>query len=461
MSTARATTQLVTCEPASGNTAFLTYCDYLGSVDAVHALYYTVVYPWVAVFGISELSTRTPSAIALGLMAAILTRVGMIFGWGVTGSPQLSVQVGVTTAVITATLPGLTWAGQESRGYAMAMLAVVVALLYFDRFLRLLRTRDLVLFALAQAFAVGFSMYTLMLVPLYVVAAWMWQRLGVLRVGVAGAVITVSTLPLLVLGASQSEQVAWINTTVGLMSGRMYRQFFFSPANTTGPWGEVGLALAPWIAGVAILVIILGVIVARRRSELIWLIVCFMFPMVVLLGARIVGLQFYTERYLVFAAPFVVLVLALCLVILPWRKVSVLTTATLVVAFLPALAGQNAPESKIGHSYRTAAEFASPADTVICLEAVDRSLFVAYPPGKSFLDPMLQESPTESATLWGINTAGSSQAVQDSVGQAAVISYATNPEHDAVVGQLLQRGCVTERSNDQTRFKITVLSCAR
>lgn len=204
----------------------------LGSVDAVHALYYTVMYPWVAVFGISELSTRTPSAIALGLMAAILTRVGMIFGWRITGSPQLSVQVGVTTAVIMATLPGLTWAGQESRGYAMAMLAVVVALLYFDRFLRLLRTRDLVLFALAQAFAVGFSTYTLMLVPLYVLAAWMWQRLGVLRVGVAGAVITVSALPLLVLGASQSEQVMWV-------------------------------------AGVAIDVIILDVVVAGRHSELI------------------------------------------------------------------------------------------------------------------------------------------------------------------------------------------------
>lgn len=273
----------------------------LGNVDAVHALYYTVMYPWVAVFGISELSMRTPSALALGLMAVVLTRVGMSFGWRATGSPQLSVQVGVTTAVLTATLPGLTWAGQEARGYAMAMLAVVVALMYFDRFLRLLQTRDLVLFALAQAFAVGFSMYALMLIPLYVMAAWMWQRSGFLRVGVAGAAITMSTLPLLVLGASQSEQVAWINTTVGLMSGRMYRQFFFSPANATGPWGELGLALAPWIAGVAIVVIILGVVVARRRSELMWLIACFIFPMVVLLGARIVDLQFYTERYLVFS----------------------------------------------------------------------------------------------------------------------------------------------------------------
>lgn len=60
--------------------------------------------------------------------------------------------------------------------------------------------------------------------------------------------------------------------------------------------------------------------------------------------------------------------------------------------------GQNAPEAKIGHEYRTAAEG---AQTAIFMGAVDRSLFIAYPPDHDVEDPMLSQDRITSATLWG------------------------------------------------------------
>lgn len=131
----------------------------LGNVDAVHALYYVVLHPWAGVFGTSELALRTPSALALTIMAVPLTRLGMLWAWQITGSAPRAVMAGAFTAVLTATLPGLSWAGQKARGYALGMLAAVAAMWCFQRFLTGGRRTDLVYFGLAQAAAVGFTMW--------------------------------------------------------------------------------------------------------------------------------------------------------------------------------------------------------------------------------------------------------------------------------------------------------------
>ncbi|MEU5991337.1 glycosyltransferase family 39 protein [Spirillospora sp. NPDC047418] len=87
-------------------------------LDLVHALYYMVMKPWVAVFGTSAVALRLPSALAMAAAAAGIT---------VIGRRCLGTPAGV--------LGGLAWAvglqtsrwAQEARSYAMTAAVAVLA----------------------------------------------------------------------------------------------------------------------------------------------------------------------------------------------------------------------------------------------------------------------------------------------------------------------------------------------
>lgn len=433
----------------------------LRNVDAVHALYYVLMHPWAAVFGTSELAMRTPSAIALILMSGFLTRTTMRWAVSVTGEGvSRSVISGVLTAVLAAALPGLTWAGQEARGYAMGMLACVVALWCFENYLRGYRRADLLGFGVAQILAVGFTMYSLLVVPLFVLRAVLAGRKPGLHTLMAAAGIGVAAAPLAVLAYSQSEQVAWINRGIPEMLQRMAAQYFFSPANADGHWGGIGHALAPWLALLSAVIVIVGLIRSRDRGLTRWLLAYALLPAVALLLARIVGMQLYTERYLAFAAPVVVALLALSLTTLPSRALRMVLIGVLVVGFIPSLVGQKEAEAKIGHEYRTAAEFLGDPESVIFMEAVDRSLIYAYPLDHPIEDPMLAEDRLSSDTLWGINREGWMAWEVPVHGRTAVVSYHSNEYHQTVVESLEARGCSVTGHDASTRFGITALDCS-
>ena len=52
-------------------------CRMIANIDIVHSLYNLILHPWLALFGISELSVRLPSVIMTGVATAgvmVLTR---------------------------------------------------------------------------------------------------------------------------------------------------------------------------------------------------------------------------------------------------------------------------------------------------------------------------------------------------------------------------------------------------
>lgn len=432
----------------------------LRKVDAVHALYYVLMHPWVSVFGTSELAMRAPSAVAVTLMSGVLTRTAMRWAVSVAGGGVTRpVIAGVLTAVLAATLPGLTWAGQEARGYAMGMLACVVALWCFENYLRGHRSADLIGFAAAQVFGVGFTMYSLLVVPLFVLRAFSAGRKTGLHALLASAGVGLAVAPLAALAYSQSEQVSWINRGIPEMLQRMAAQYFFSPANAEGHWGGIGHTMAPWLALLGVVTVVVGLQRSRDRGLSVWLLAYVVLPAGALLLARTAGMQLYTERYLAFAAPVVVALLALSLAVLPSRVLSAALTGVLVAGFIPSLVGQNEAEAKIGHEYRTAAESMGDPESVIFMEAVDRSLLYVYPLDHPIEDPMLAEDRLISDTLWGINREGWMAWEVPVHGRTAVVSYHSNEYHQTVVESLEARGCSVTGHDASTRFSITTLDC--
>lgn len=341
----------------------------------------------------------------------------------------------------------------------MGMLACVVALWCFENYLREHRSTVLLGFGVVQILAAGFTMYSLLVLPLFVLRAVLAGRTRALPTLLASAVVLVPVSPLVALAYSQSGQVDWINRGIPEMLQRMAAQYFFSPANADGHWGGIGHALAPWLALLSAVLVVIGLRRSRNRGLSFWLLAYVVLPAVALLVARAAGMQLYTERYLAFAAPVVVALLALSLATLPSRGLSVALTGVLVAGFIPSLIGQNEQDAKIGHEYRTAAEFMGDPESVIFMEAVDRSLLYAHPLGHSIEDPMLAEDRLSSDTLWGINREGWMAWEVPVDGPTAVVSHHSNKYHQTVVDTLEARGCSETGRDASTRFSITTMDC--
>src|SRR6478736_1674693 len=83
----------------------------LSKVDAVHGVYYALLHVWISLFGTSEVATRLPSAIAVGLMVAGTVVLARQFA-----RRRLAILAGVVCIV----LPRSTYLATEARSYAFA-----------------------------------------------------------------------------------------------------------------------------------------------------------------------------------------------------------------------------------------------------------------------------------------------------------------------------------------------------
>jgi mannosyltransferase len=87
-------------------------------LDLVHALYYLVMKPWVALFGTGEIAMRLPSALAMAAAAAGVTVVGR----RCTGPAA-----GLAAGLVWAAGPQTSRWAQEARSYAMTAAVAVLA----------------------------------------------------------------------------------------------------------------------------------------------------------------------------------------------------------------------------------------------------------------------------------------------------------------------------------------------
>lgn len=82
----------------------------LGHVDAVHGVYYMIMWPLVRVAGTGEIVTRLPSALAMAAAAGLVAALGRRL---------VSPAAGLAAGLVFAVLPQISLYGQDARSYAM------------------------------------------------------------------------------------------------------------------------------------------------------------------------------------------------------------------------------------------------------------------------------------------------------------------------------------------------------
>jgi mannosyltransferase len=381
----------------------------LGNIDAVHGVYYLLIWVMVQIGGTGELVTRLPSAVAMAVAAAAVTALGRRL---------ISLRAGLASGLVFAVLPQVSLYGQDARPYAivvaLAALASYLLVRAMDAGDASQRRRWLAWYAVCLAALGIVDIFGLLLVPAHAVtvalpflrardrqagpagdaAAGAARSLGLgwLAAVVAGVVLV---SPVLVLGYVQKGTLSWL-TAPGLRS-------VTGLDDLIGP-GSVVAAVALVVAAG----IVVSAIAGRRWLRaawpgpvpalcLPWLILP---PAILLIGSLITPL--YTLRYVLLCLPAIALLVGAGLSALGWAAgtaglvvIAALAWPTQLQVRLPYGHGDN-----IRYADRIVAAYRQPGDALLEFKA--ENFAQAYPYGIRDLIPVAQaKSPIRSATLVG------------------------------------------------------------
>jgi mannosyltransferase len=397
----------------------------LGSIDAVHGLYYAGMHLWLDLVGYSPFALRLPSSIAVGLAAALTVLL-------------VSTRAGRGTAVLAGIafclLPRVTWMGTEGRSYALtAALAVALTLIFLAAWRRgpaPVRTRLLwwTLYGVAVVVSTVVFIYLAFLVAAHGVTA-LWSVLasrrrdkavrssftGWMLASVAAALLL---LPFALVVVGQAGQVSWIAPISGstLRAALVTQWFYLNPAYAVAGW-----LLIAW--GVATLVRSAlhkdGSAAAHRELRnpslpaivLPWLLV----PTLGVIAVSLTVSPLYSPRYLTFCAPAAAILIGVGLRALGRRWLIATALALLAVLAAPQFLAQRQPEAKQNSSWSEVATFiaaeraASPDDTAAIIygpvrqhpSATTRVIAYSYPEAfAGLIDVKLKSPAALSGQLW-------------------------------------------------------------
>ena len=284
----------------------------LGRVDAVHGLYYLGMHFWIELFGASELSTRLPSALAVGALVA---------GTVVLGARLADVRFGILAGIVCAVLPRTAFLATEARSYAMGTAVAVWIMVYFVGLWRRRETRlrPWVVLGLVIAAASYLFLYLVLIAVVLGVVLLVSERGRLLRRRWAQSLVVTAAaaVPIALLAYAERGQVAFLaKRNYATAKNVLVEQWFGMPAITIACWGLI-------LLGVAVFVVrqrtrSTTALLDRRRSDrevvllgAAWLAL----PTALLLVANLVS-PMYNTRYLSFCTPAAALLVAFGLVAL-------------------------------------------------------------------------------------------------------------------------------------------------
>jgi len=327
----------------------------LGNIDAVHGLYYLLMHGWYTVFPATEFASRLSSALAAGAAAA---------GVVVLGKHLSTRTVAVTAGIVFALLPRVTWAGMETRSYALSMAVAVWLTVFCLRAARRDRTWWWLIYGVLLAGATILNVFLALIVPAHAVAVLVFAhrpRTFCLWAGVTAAAVA-AVVPFTMFTQTQLFQVRWIARLGPDTVGEVLQEQYFDqslPAAVAG-----GLILAGGLA--------CGLRFDGNRPHrllalaLAWIAA----PTVTLLLYSALRHPIYYPRYLSFTVPAFALLLGLCVAALGRSRVGI---AAILLVFAAAAAPtylfQRGPYAKAYMDYSAVADVvdrhAAPGDCLV------------------------------------------------------------------------------------------------
>jgi mannosyltransferase len=373
----------------------------LGHIDSVHGLFYLFMHGWFSLFPQTEFWARVPSCLAVGIAAAGIVVFAKRF------TPRTTA---VCAGIVFAILPRVTWAGVESRSYALTAVAAVWLTVLLVTAIRRNRWWLWLLYAVALMVSILLNVYLVLLVPTYAVVTPLLERRKsvVLRWAITSAVAVAALTPLMLFAHGQSFQVAWISPLSWHSVLDVVQHQYFD--------NSVPFAILVAVIFTAALGIRLSgrwkSVGDTRRLLIIctaWMVV----PTAISLIYSAISDPFYYPRYLFFTTPAMAIVLAVCIVagVREPRWIALVLTVLSVAAFPNYLLSQRQRYAKEGWDYSDVADVinahAAPGDcllvdnTVTWLPGPIRALVAARPAAyRPLVDVGRGVRAPQRGTLW-------------------------------------------------------------
>lgn len=324
----------------------------LTHIDAVHGLYYLLMHGWFSVFPPTEFWSRVPSALAVGAAAAGVTVLTKRFSTRTTA---------VCAGIIFAILPRTTWAGIEARSYAFAAAAAVWLTVLFVAAVRRNGPRLWLFYALALMLAILLNLNLILLIAVYaamlpLLAPAGSRRSPTIRWALISSVAVGIMAPFIVYSHNQVWQVNWIYPVSWHYAfDIVLRQYFdHSVAFAVLTAATVVTAVVARLAGAPAPD---GEIRRLVVMCLAWLVI----PTTLVVVYSALSEPVYYPRYLIFTAPAMAILLAVCIATIarkPWPITGVVLLFALA-AVPNYLFVQRWPYAKEGWDYSQVADVIS------------------------------------------------------------------------------------------------------
>jgi mannosyltransferase len=278
--------------------------DMILNVDAVHALYYAMMHLIFDAVGYSPLSLRIPSAIAVGVTAALTVVLGRQLGSG-----RFALLAGITVCL----LPRTTWMGTEGRSYAITAALAVALTIVLVRAIRNSARRWWWLYAALVVLSCVMFLYSALIVVAHTLTMLIWwvsKRAPIStirRFVVATGLAALITLPFALLVMSESKQLHWLDPL-----GRHTPRFVFQQQWFLDSPIFAALSWALLVVGAAVMIRAAVTRTSTRTSPsaAAILLPALVVPTAALLLTTLLYLPIYTPRYLTMCVPFVALTMA-------------------------------------------------------------------------------------------------------------------------------------------------------
>ena len=175
----------------------------LGSVDAVHGLYYLFMHGWFQIFPPTEFWSRAPSGLAAGGAAAGIVVLGKQFS---------SRTVALSAGVLCGILPRTTWAGIEARPYAMSMMAAVWLTVLLVVAARRESRWCWLSYGIVLALSILLDMYLALVLLAHVVFMCIFRRTRTVLIpfAVTSGLTVCALAPFMIEVVGQVQQIKWI-----------------------------------------------------------------------------------------------------------------------------------------------------------------------------------------------------------------------------------------------------------